>query len=108
MLAATFQLLPVFHNNQRTSSQYLLHRKSGLRINIFPLIRSDFRANPDEVQFYGKLFSWWVAFETEGYNNQPVALIQKGIRWYAGIKMCPDIALTTVDPRHNARLQMVN
>jgi hypothetical protein len=108
MSAATFQLLPVHQNNQPTNLQYLFHRRSGLRINIFPLAGSAYKANADEVQFYGKLFSWWVAFETEGYANQPHALIKKGIQWYASIKMCPNIQITTLDPRLSVRSKLVN
>jgi hypothetical protein len=99
MSAATFQLISVQQNNQPTNLQYLFHRRSGLRINVYPLIRSAFVPKVNEIQFYGKLFSWWVAFETEGYANQPHALIKKGIQWYAGIKMCPNIQITTLDPR---------
>jgi len=101
MLAATFQLLPIYQNNLRTNRQYLFHRRSNLRINIHPLT-SDiaFEPKPNEVQYYARMFSWWIAFETEGYQNQPHALIQKGIKWYAGLKMYPNAQLSQSAPEH--------
>lgn len=101
MLAATFQLLPIYQHNLRTNRQYLFHRRSNLRINIYPLTGStDFEPRHDEVQYYARMFSWWIAFETEGYKQQPHALIQKGIKWYAELKMCPNAQLTQLAPNH--------
>lgn len=101
MLAATFQLLPIYKNNLRTSHQYLFHRRSNLRINIYPLTGAvAFEPKDNEVQYYARMFSWWIAFETEGYRQQPHALIQKGIKWYAGLKMCPNAQLSQSAPEH--------
>ncbi|WP_342645229.1 hypothetical protein [Mucilaginibacter sp. CSA2-8R] len=99
MLAATFQLLPIFQNNLRTNRQYLFHRRSNLRINIYPLTSLvAFEPKPNELQYYARMFSWWIAFETEGYKQQPQALIQKGIKWYAALKMCPNTPITQSAP----------
>jgi hypothetical protein len=103
MLAATFQLLPIYQNKLRTNRQYLFHRTSNLRINVHPLIGSAaFEPKSDEIQYYARMFSWWIAFETEGYQQQPYALIQKGIKWYAGLKMCPHIEILQSVPSHHS------
>ncbi|MBS7563516.1 hypothetical protein KHS38_03780 [Mucilaginibacter sp. Bleaf8] len=91
MHAETFQLLPVINNNVRTSLQYLYHRRSGLRINIYPLHQQAFTPRTGELHFYGKIFSWWMAFETHGYQNQPLALVKKGLRFYAECKLYPQM-----------------
>jgi hypothetical protein len=103
MLAETFQLLPVIKNNSRTALQYLYHRKSGLRINIYPLHQVAFIHKPTELQFYGRLYSWWIAFETENYQNQPLALIKKGLRFYAECKLFPQMEILTTLPVLNNR-----
>ncbi len=101
MLAATFQLLPIYQNNLRTNRQYLFHRRSNLRINVFPLTGAvAFEPKINEVQYYAKMFSWWIAFETENYQQQPHALIQKGIKWYAELKLCPNTVITQLAPNH--------
>lgn len=98
MLTETFQLLPVLYKGNRTNLQYLYHRKSDLRINIYPLIQYSFVPKTNELQFYGRLFSWWIAFETDNYKSQPMALIKKGLRFYAECKLFPQMEILTELP----------
>jgi hypothetical protein len=93
-----FRLLPQ-PNTEGSKLQYIWHPASGLKINVYPLFNYPFCPNPKELCFYGRLFQWWHAFETEGFQEQQLLLIGEALQWYAEISFYPQMEPQAFDPR---------
>jgi hypothetical protein len=79
--------------------QYIWHPESGLKINVYPLFNYAFSPNPNEICFYGRLFQWWHAFETVGFEEQHLEVISEALKWYAEISFYPQMEPQAFDPR---------
>ncbi|MBS7565137.1 hypothetical protein KHS38_12050 [Mucilaginibacter sp. Bleaf8] len=107
MASTQFQLVPL-PRTHLASLEYIYHKESGLRIMIYPLIIYRFEPNPDELHFYGQLFTLWYAFETWGVQEHQEHLISPALHWYADRKLWPHMQLTLIDPRKESSGRIIN
>jgi len=98
MPGPTFRLLPQ-PNTTGARLQYIYHPESGLKINIYPLFNYPFSPQSQEICFYGRLFQWWHAFETEGFQEHQLEVISQALKWYAELSFYPQMEPQAFDPR---------
>lgn len=79
-------------------------RDGNLRILVYCLKNENFKAQPDELQFYGENNGSFLAFETSGYDGEDPLQIIEALRWYADYIGNPRMEILVEDPRGSYRI----
>jgi hypothetical protein len=101
MISNTYSLL------EDQERDIIIHRISGLRVNVFGLEVDNYRPTKGELRIYGDDHGEWLAFETEGWNGEDLDIISQAVVWYARYLDYPEMTITTEDPRPEFKLKVV-
>jgi hypothetical protein len=77
----------------------IVHKATGLRINVFGLEVENYRPNPTELHVFGDDHGEWLAFETEGWSTEDRVILIDAVKWYSQFLDYPEINITEEDPR---------
>jgi hypothetical protein len=104
-----FQILPIMDKASNKKLRYIQHKESGLKIVVYPLqTNPGFTPDENELCFYGRLFQWWHAFETTGFQEHQLELISPALEWFANMSLYPQMRPQLTDPRLEAAAAMIN
>jgi hypothetical protein len=87
--------------------EVIVHKETGLRVNVFNLKNEDFEPTPGELHVFGEDTGMWLAFETEGWTTESLSLISAAVLWYAYYVDAPSIKVTIEDPRTKFYMSVV-
>jgi hypothetical protein len=99
MRSTTFFLLD---NQER---DVIVHGASGLRVNVFGLEVDQYQPTAGEIHIFGEAHGEWLAFETDGWTTEDLAIISGAVLWYARYLDYPEMRITEEDPSPEFRLR---
>ena len=85
----------------------IIHDETGHRVHVFSLENKTFEPTKGELHFFGDDHGEWLAFETEGWTTETLAIFSNAIIWYAVFLDWPEMQITTRDPRPPSKLRKV-
>jgi len=101
MQSATYTL------NSRNDYDEIIHGASGLRVKVFSLRAATFVANPLEINYFADDAGEWLVFETVGYHDHDLYIVDGAIVWYARYIDNTDLQILNEDPRPQNRLRII-
>lgn len=74
-------------------------RASGMKLRVFCLDIEPFNPDGSELQLYGRGGGSIYAFESVNITRDSALEMVDAIQWYARYIKCPELDVTTEDPR---------
>jgi hypothetical protein len=93
MPAESYKILKVGDGHEIITGE-----NSHLKLHVYKLRGHSFRANPEELQFYGDTHSNILAFETEAWCDQQLEYFTAAITWYKAYIGHRDMEIS-IDPK---------
>ena len=85
----------------------IIHEETGLRVHVFNLENEGFVPTVGELHLFGDDHGTWLAFETEEWTTETLAIFSNAVLWYAVVLDYPEMQIATVDPRPPLKLRLV-
>ena len=93
--------------NSRDDFDEIVHDLSGLKIKVFSLRTAGFSANPVEIHYFADDAGEWLVFETIGYHDHDLTIVDGAIVWYARYLDNTDLQILEGDPRPPNHLKVI-
>lgn len=75
----------------------IFNRISGIKVKVIEGSDDNPEFDDSEVHFFGKFQERTLIFETIGYQEQGLDLVQDAIRWYAEYAEMPDLQMKNIE-----------
>jgi hypothetical protein len=93
MLSLTYFLLP------GQTRDVIVHGETGVKVNVFRIEKENFAPLSCELHIFGQSLGEWLAFETAGWNDKKMDIMNAAILWYIEYNNFKNLQLTFTDPR---------